>query len=161
MQIWDLLRNITSSSSLLACHIWQWSHPFILVIIQLFLSCIEVCLFGMFIWNEKIVYFYWYLASNKNNTAVTCPSWVFDILYRSISTLTILGSYVRNKYYPFIIQLTKVHVGYDYEVVLQWIDICSEVLPSSQSRHHPFDSDWMAAKYTHTYTVYIYIYIWW
>ena len=94
MQRWDLLRNITSSSSLRACHIWQWSHPFILVIIQLFVSCIKVCLFGMLIWNEKIVYFYWYLASNKNNTTVTCtcPLWVLDILYRSISTLAILGS---------------------------------------------------------------------
>ena len=51
-----------------------------------------VCLFGMVIWNEKIVYFYWYLAPNKNNTTVSCPLWVFDILYRSISILAILGS---------------------------------------------------------------------
>ena len=92
MQRWDLLRKITSSSSCLAVVSSVYScHD------TLFLSCIKVCvcvcLFGMFIWNEKIVYFYWYLASNKNNTTVTCPLWVFDILYRSISTLAILGSY--------------------------------------------------------------------
>ena len=36
--------------------------------------------------------------------------------------------------------------------MFQWIDIRSEVLPFSQSHHHPFDSVWMAAKHTHTHT---------